>query len=86
MVKCDFCKLVKKRLNKGDLIFDTKVQTYEFYKDTFVIKEAVGMCRGFNLCAKHIKLIKKDNKLRISRGQEIPNNLKLIKKFTRHDI
>lgn len=52
----------------------------------FTLREGIGICRGFNLCKTHIILIKKDNKIRISKGEDIPINLDIIKKIVRSDI
>lgn len=86
MKSCDFCKIIRKKLDKDIPLMGKKIATYKFYKKNFRIRQAVGICRGFNLCSKHTKTIKKDNKLRINKGIDIPNNLILIKKLTRSDI
>jgi hypothetical protein len=65
---------------------DIKINTYETYKKNFKPREAVSICRGFNLCAVHTRTIKKDNKIRITMGKDIPKSLEIVKKMVRSDI
>ena len=86
MVKCEFCKIIRKKLDKNLPFCDLELSYYNNYKDNFEVREATAICRGFNLCKIHTKTIKKDNKLRLSRGEEIPYTLDTIKKLVRSDI
>lgn len=86
MVKCEFCKIIRKKLDKDLPICDLELNYYKNYKDNFEVREATAICRGFNLCKVHNKTIKKDNKIRLGMGEEIPNTLNTIKKLVRSDI
>ncbi len=79
---CEFCQIIKKRLDSNLPIAEELIG----YKAIFKVREAHAIGRGFNLCDVHIKTIKKDNKIRIAKGQDIPNSLDVIKKMLRSDI
>ena len=84
---CEFCKIIREKLDKDIPICPTLNKiVYKYYKKNFKIRKAVGLCRGKYLCKKHMKTIKKDNLLRVSKDEEIPNNLDVIKKIVRLDI
>ena len=85
--KCVFCEEIRKKLNKNIPFFkDGSVSSYKIYKKQFKVHNACGICRRFPLCEKHIKTIKKDNKLRIVKGMDIPTNLKLLRPLNRSDM
>lgn len=87
MTGCDFCKVIRKKLDKNKEIYPSlNLDFYENYKENFQIRDSVAICRGFNLCKIHVKTIKKDNKIRSNKGEDIPNSLELKKKLVRSDI
>ena len=84
IVHCDFCEKISKMLENNIESFNgLKIINY---KDIFTIREGIAICRGHNLCKIHTRTIKKDNKIRISKGEDIPNSLDVVKKIFRSDI
>ena len=85
--KCDFCKkLFEDFINKRghyDKIDNPPVFTIED-KEEF-IQDAQGFARSYNLCNKHFKVFRKENKKLNEKGIEIPRELNLTK-LRRSDI
>ena len=82
MVKCEFCLMLKKKIKKKEFPFNKKpdVALQSSLKEyNRIMENATYFGRGKSLCKKHMLTIKKDNKYRLSIGEDIPTTLKILR-------
>ena len=82
MSKCEFCLKLKEMVKNRESIFSKKsdeqiVAIIESIEKTENNGTVWG--RGCCLCPKHLQTIKRDNKYRILKGIDIPENLDTLR-------
>jgi hypothetical protein len=85
--KCQFCEEVIIPLLKAKKKpFDVCPEAYQTYLEHVKVRNAVGYCRGFKLCERHLDILKQDNHKRWKLGEEIPQSLELLSPISNNVI